>query len=70
MYLADRGKYYLKLNNENLECFIRVVENFVTMRDRFKVLPSKKRLVILQAILVVLVKKKCLKLGSAHLKRS
>lgn len=47
-----------------------LVEDFVSMRDRFKGLESKRRLVILQAILVVLVKKKCLKLASAHLKRS
>lgn len=70
LYLGDRGKYYLKLNNANAELLLSVLNHFVSNKKKFRTLSSKKRLVILQIVLVGLIRKKHLKVTSAHLKRS
>lgn len=70
MFLGDRGKYYLKLNNNNAENFLSIINHFVVNKSRFRSLDTKKRLVILQVILFGLIRKKHLKVTSAHLKRS
>jgi len=70
IFLGDRGKYYLKLNNNNAEHFLSIINHFIANKSKFRALNSKKRLVILQAILYGLIKKKHLKVTSAHLKRS
>lgn len=70
MYLGDRGKYYLKLNNSIAEMFMSIIHHFIANKSRFRMLNSKKRLVIFQVLLVGLLRKKHLKVSSAHLKRS
>jgi hypothetical protein len=69
-YLADRGKLYLRLTAANADVFIFIIEHFVANKNIFRILPSKKRLVVLQAILVGLIRKKIIKITSTHLKRS
>jgi len=69
-FLADRGRYFFKLNSSNAEVFLDVVAGFVAKKGEFVKLASKKKIVCLQAVLVVLIRKKYIKLKSTHLKRS
>ena len=70
MYMSEKGKIYLKLTNTSAEQFINVINHFVANKAIFRSLPSKKRLVPLQTILVGLVRRKYIKLTASHLKRS
>jgi hypothetical protein len=66
----DKGKTYLKLTNQNTEQFINVIVHFVANKAIFRALPSKKRLVPLQLIMVGLIRRKNIKISIGHLKRS
>jgi len=70
MYITDRGKLYLRLTTVNADAFIFIIQHFVSNKNIFRALQSKKRLVVLQAILAGLIRKKFLKITSTHLKRS
>jgi len=70
IYLADRGKSYLRLTTINADAFIFIIQHFVSNKNIFRSLQSKKRFVVLQAILVCLIRKKFIKITSTHLKRS
>jgi hypothetical protein len=49
---------------------MNVVGHFIATKAIFRSLLSKKRLVVLQVILVGLIRKKYIKVASTHLKRS
>ncbi len=70
MYLGNNGKYFLKLTNSNADSMMNIITHFVNNKAKFKKFSSKKRLVVLQLILVGLVRRKSLKVGMTHLKRS